>query len=302
MESTNLGGNRCAHDKTSFKKPCFYANRYKLARCPHSIEEALRRIDKAEKKLKDFPNRSRVSLFEEEKFWKLLYHTGKDGKKRYRRSERLESTIFLCLRIIIKSCELSKMACGFFNNRNKFIYYDYGFLTEQTGLTMSRVKRAMGVLKHEGMLRTDRIVELLDDGSIRNKEVIISVSEDLFLMLGLEKEFSTDRNKKMLKWNEKHNRMQKEKLRLSAFMPKPLKDRLTKNVRVKSTLNTSKTTQIKSLTDKVSSKYYLSNTYNPAQDKRVISLAGEIIKSKQISDLRSAIDISCKMLGKSPPH
>src|ERR1044072_8410279 len=75
LQSISLG-NRCGHNKNKFKKPTFYGLRKPNARRPHTIEEALKRIDSAEKRLRESPNRSRFYLFEDERFASLFYRAG----------------------------------------------------------------------------------------------------------------------------------------------------------------------------------------------------------------------------------
>lgn len=296
LQSISLG-NRCDHNKNKFKKPKFYGQLHVNDRRPHSIHEALRAIDHAEERLRAFPKRSRFYLFENERFASLFYRIGKNGKRRYRRSESIESAIFLALRAIIYSTDLYRMACGFYDNRNQFHFYNYGYLEKETNQSEIRIKRGMAVLQEEGLVKVVKVVETLNDGAIRTKEVRIEVSEDVFNMLGVTDQLLKDRQNRHIKWQERQNRLDAKDKHKNLYKPRPLTERRVDNKSRNVDKGMNKGCQ--SLANRMRPTYQA--VYNPACDKQVIALAGELIKAHLCANMRDAITLAATKLGKSPP-
>lgn len=203
-----LSGNRCDHDKNSLKVSPVYGARKSTNRRPQVIEETGRCLQYLASRIRDGICRDDVereknkptgvlqwfvSLFENPGFLRFLYHIG-DGKPgRKVRSEGFESTLLITLGTLIFGLDLHKMAYGYYDKANRFVFFDYGSLIKNSGLSLSRLNRAMKFLKEIGIISVSPIVKTLNDGKKITVETRITVSEEIFMILGIHKEFLQDR-------------------------------------------------------------------------------------------------------------
>lgn len=191
-----LSGNRCGHNKNSFKKPRFHQD---SKRRPHAIEEAKRRIERS------FSNK-----FLYPAFGGLFYHpVEKERGARCRRSESIEGTLSLALVSLLQSLNLHKMACGHYDNKNQFMYYNYAYIENLTDQNSSRVKREMKLLQDYGIIKVLTIRSQNHDGSWRTKEVRIDFTDKIFHMLELTDEFLRDRETISIMFHGKQLRLEK---------------------------------------------------------------------------------------------
>ncbi len=212
MQAVLKGGNRCDHDKNNFKKPAFHGV---SKRRPHVLEEAKRRIDTA------------VSYhFRYPMYSGLFYHQDQDGKANGRqiRSERVEGVHSLALPTLLQTLNLHRMACGHYDNRNQFHYYNYAYLESQTNQSSIRIKREMKLLQDRGVIKVNSIKEMNDDGSWRTISVQIEFTDKIFEMLELIPEFLKDRETSAIKFHDKQARLDKNQkkrdiYRKPAFTP-----------------------------------------------------------------------------------
>lgn len=159
----------------------------------------------------DTPQRQFIAkVLESEALYKLLHHDKKNDKIRCRRSERVESALFLCLQVILYSTNLVNMRCGFFDGSLRFLNYDYGYLVAQTGLSPICVKRSMKLLQEVGLCTTHNIRKTLPNGEIITTDVYIETSQTLFEMLDLEDEFLDATQWAHAKHQEKKDRLAKK--------------------------------------------------------------------------------------------
>lgn len=204
-------GNGCGHDKKKLKIAYFYGMTGASAKSiPFVLQETGRLLRylgsvvqcKTLKQIKTISDSNKsdikliswyLALLENEKFTNLLTHKHKSRANRRRRSESIESVIFLTLGSIISSVSLHNMVCGHYNNKNRFVSFDYGYIAKTTGQSIYRVMRAMKVLKELNLIDVQKVNQTLDDGRIITKEVRISLSDEIFTTFGLEKEFLSDR-------------------------------------------------------------------------------------------------------------
>jgi DNA-binding transcriptional ArsR family regulator len=169
-------GNKCGHDPKKhrfYKKPAHQKRRF------HVIEESIRRV-----------KRNLASPFEYPVFNQLLYNQAKGRKIR---SEAQEAGLALLLPAIADTVNLVRMELGYWEG-NQFINYNYNKYVELTGMSKIRVGRHMRALQKRGIIDVKNIVEVLDDG-YRTEKVIITVSDKLFALLGLDKQYLEDRER-----------------------------------------------------------------------------------------------------------
>lgn len=205
-------GNRCGHDKNSFKRPEVFGRAKKR---PHVLEEAKRRIYAGISDHFRFPA-----------FSGLFYHQDQDGKGngRHIRSERIEGTHSLTLPILLQHIDLYRMACGHYDNRNQFRFYNYAFIENATDQSSIRVKREMKLLQDRGIIKVITLREQNNDGSWRTPEVRIEFTDKIFEMLELMPEFLKDRETSAIKFHAKQARLDKnqkkrEFYRKTSFTP-----------------------------------------------------------------------------------
>lgn len=204
-----IRGNKCGHDKNTFKRPAFHG---KAKRRPHSIEEGKRRIDAA---LNDH--------FRYPEFSGLFYHQDNDGLPNGKRirSERREGVHGLALPTLLQSLNLHRMACGHYDNQNQFRFYDYGYLQNQTDQASIRVKREMKLLQDRGVIKVNtRREQNPCTGKWRTIGVSIEFTDKIFQLLDLMPEFLQDREKISGKFYDKEKRKEK-KLRKQDIYRKP---------------------------------------------------------------------------------
>jgi hypothetical protein len=190
-------GNRCGHDKNNLKRPNFNK---KAKRRPHVLEEAKRRIDQAITNIYAFPE-----------FTQIFYHPLKEEKGRRRRSESVEGSLCLALPTIIHSLDIHRMSCGFYDNQNKFHYYNFAYIENVTDQNYARVKREMKLLQDYGIIKVQTIREQNNDGSWRTTEVRIDLTDKIFQMLELMPEFLKDRETIAKRFHEKQSRLEKNR-------------------------------------------------------------------------------------------
>jgi len=225
-------GNRCGHDKNKIKVSPFYRTSTLRNRSPHVIEESGKRLAFIASQLRtrisqDFIDRGKdkpsgmlswyLSLYEDRRFLRLLYDIRDDRPSRRRRSESLEAALFITLGTLISRCNLYKMAYGYFDQRNRFDYFDYARIVKHSGLTLSRVKRAMKVLQDSGLVKVTPIYKTLNDGAKVTDYTVIELSEEVFFMLGLKNEFLDDRETSSIKFHAKQSRLDKKQAKREMF-------------------------------------------------------------------------------------
>jgi hypothetical protein len=227
-----IKGNRCGHDKNKIKVPALFGKTKSGARLPHSISECGRRLQYLASRIrggisrgdiereKDKPTGMLpwfVSLYDDPRFIGFLYNLNQGEPSRKRRSEGLESIVFLALGTIISRLNLYQMAYGFFNQRNEFIYFDYARIAKESGMSLVRVKRAMKVLQAAGFFNVISIVKTLDDGKKITIATQIHATDTVFDFLGLMPEFLADRETQVIKFHEKQSRLDKNRQKKEAF-------------------------------------------------------------------------------------
>jgi hypothetical protein len=201
-----IKGNRCDHDKNNFKRPSVLRD---AKRRPHVLEEAKRRVY-------DSINDN----FRYPEFAGLFFHKAEspsEKSSRRRRSERVEGIFSLALPFLLHSLNLQRMACGFYDNRNNFIPYDYSYLENKTEQSSSRIKREMAILQSEEIIKVNTQRELTQDGVWRTKSVTIEFTDKIFRMLDLIPEFLQDRETSAIKFHEKQSRLDKNRQKKENF-------------------------------------------------------------------------------------
>lgn len=200
-------GNKCGHDKNSFKKPNYPSNH---KRRPHCLEEGKRRLELAI--LHPFRYPDATGLF---------FHRNADrpeGREqardmprsnRRRRSEGVEGIFSLALPTLLHTLNLHKMACGFYDSGQNFHYYDYHQLQEISGQTIVRFKREMKFLQDNEIVKVSTIREMTHDGVWRTKETRIEFTDKIFFILGLMSEFLRDRETLAIKFYKKQSNIEK---------------------------------------------------------------------------------------------
>lgn len=200
-------GNRCGHDKNFIKKPTFYGSSGYKGRRSFAIKSACDLIDaiigfrvgaKQFRKLLRMGDKtalSIISLFEDKELSKLFYHYDENEKIiRGIRSERVESTYALVARTLLNGVDMRTMAFGFWDKKtNRQVYFDYDHIIRKTGLSKSRVLRAIALLKKTGIITVERLVQIFPNGKYAHKETRIFLDDKIFKILGLEKEMLEDR-------------------------------------------------------------------------------------------------------------
>lgn len=215
-------GNRCDHDKNNFKVPPVFGKTKSGARLPHAISECGKRLQYLASRIRGGISRNDIereklnhtgmlqwfiALYDNPKFIGFLYHNTPGKPARKRRSESLEAIIFITLGTIISRLNLYKMAYGFFNSGNEFVYFDYARIAKEAGISIIRVKRAMKILQASGFFKVISIKKTLNDGKIINIATQIHATDLVFDFLGLMPEFLKDRETSAIKFHEKQSRL-----------------------------------------------------------------------------------------------
>jgi len=233
-------GNRCGHDKNNFKVPPLFGKTKSGTRLPHSISECGKRLQYLASRIrggisrKDI-NREKlkptgmlqwfISLYDNPKFLGFLYHCHPLTPSRKRRSESLEAIIFITLGTIISRLNLYKMAYGFFDGANEFVYFDYARIAKESGISIIRVKRSMKILQASGFFKVIEIKKTLNDGKIINIATQIHATDVVFDFLGLMPEFLKDRETSAIRFHEKQSRLDNNKAKREFYRKKTFPDK-----------------------------------------------------------------------------
>lgn len=263
-------GNKCGHNRLS---PKFYSRPQHYKRRFHVIEQALRVIPIA----LDDP-------FSFEMFHGLMFH-----ESRLNRSERREAELRLLVPAIFDSVNLVNMQLGYFDNNGKFINYTYDHFADVTQMGQSRVDRNMKHLQDYGLISVQKILKTLNDGAVRTERVIITVNAKMFEMLNLMPLLLVDRERSIKSHQKKTNKISQREKYQSLYTPRSVEQKRG-------------TSSIQGLTGKLTNLHR--NTapkpYNPAQDKRVLSTVGELLKQDPTLTIAEAIKMVSERL--KPPN
>ena len=144
--------------------------------------------------------------------------------KRQRRSESAEA-VTLVLKCITKYIDLTTFKVGFYQHNNKSWFdLSYKKICEHTGLSLSRVRRALGELQRVGLLAVHPISEavLASSGELRYyaKPAIKTVNLALFALFGLTDRVQKERQKayKRKKRKEEEQRTEEAKNAVETFL------------------------------------------------------------------------------------
>lgn len=205
-------GNRCDHDKNNFKRPDFLRN---AKRRPHVLEESKRRITSA---IHD--------NFRYSEFTGLFYHSAADNKSgRHRRSESVEGILSLALPTLLQTLNLHRMACGFYDNRNQFHYFNYAYLQDKSDQNSSRFKREMAILQAEKIIKVITTRKSNNDGTWRTTSVQIEFTDKIFQMLDLMDDFLRDRETIAIRFHEKQSRLDNNRAKREFYRKKTFPDK-----------------------------------------------------------------------------
>lgn len=214
--------NKFGHD---CKNPRFYIKPAGQKRRFHVLEEAIRRIKK-----------NLITPFNYPEFNQYLYNKEKGRKIR---SEAREAELSLLLPAIADTVNLVRMESGYWEG-SQFINYGYRKYRELTGMSESRVERHMLVLKKHGFIDVKKVNVTLSDG-YRTEKVIITVSDKLFNLLGLEKQYLVDREKAIQNRNKIDNQEEANRRYLELYRNKKIKDTISNPAQDRSITNIGKT-------------------------------------------------------------
>ncbi len=135
--------------------------------------------------------------------------------KRQRRTESAES-ITLVLKCIVKYIDLTTFKVGYYQyNSKKWFDLSYKKICEHTGLSLSRVRRALAELQRVGLLGLHPISEavLTSSGELRYyaKPAIKTVNLGLFGLFGLAERAQKERQKAYKRQKRKESQLRTEK-------------------------------------------------------------------------------------------
>ncbi len=268
-------GNKCGHDA---KNPRFYSRPKHYKRRWHVIEEALRKIQTALDNPYDYPE-----------FNGFMFDSGRQV-----RSERREAELMLLLPAIIDGMNLVNMQLGYWAD-GKFINYTYDHFVGVNNMNYSRVERNMRHLQDYGLIDVKVITKELNDGAIRTERVIITVTGKIFEILGINDLLLQDREKAIKNRTKLETRQAQEQRRLQLFQPREQSKKGVKQFR--GTYN-----PVQNLTSHLKNTHRNSpQQYNPAQDKRVLDVVGELLRSDPTLSISDAIKIVTER-NKAPPN
>lgn len=307
-----IKGNRCGYSKNKLKVPLFLRKASKRAKHPLAIESAikvsrsclqwlyssrkrrkelLQSIQPDTKKIQSFAHV--IDLFQSEKLRWIFYHLDKKTKKGHARRKRGEAVVAIvrdALAALFNYCDLLTMAIGIRHNAHTFHYKSYAYLAEKAGCSLTQIKRAMQFLQRIGLVTVNVITKELDDGHIFTLRTEIYLSEEAFFIFGLKDQFLKDREYAIQKYEKAIDRKESREKRMEAFRSYDRQKNKKRvhylNQSVKGIIKTPRST----------------SDYNPASDKRVLALAGELLASKLCDNMRDAITLASTKLGKPPPH
>lgn len=149
-------------------------------------------------------------ILEHNIFYEILFHFGESVKPRRRRSERVNSAIFICLRFLLKSMNLTNMTCGVYDKHQRFHGFDYNYIQKRTGLSLICVKRSMKLLQTLGFCTVECTRQQLPDGRFVTAGVYIRVTEKLFELLDLFDELDYATKKAQARHREKREAVEKK--------------------------------------------------------------------------------------------
>lgn len=134
--------------------------------------------------------------------------------KRQRRSESAEA-VTLVLKCIAKYIDLTTFKVGFYqHNSNKWFDLSYKKICEHTGLSLSRVRRALAELQRVGLLALHPVSEsvLTSSGELRYyaKPAIKTVNLGLFGLFGLADRAQKERQKAYKRQKRKESQQRTE--------------------------------------------------------------------------------------------
>lgn len=133
--------------------------------------------------------------------------------KRQRRSESAEA-VTLVLKCIVKYIDLTTFKVGFYQNNKKWFDLSYKKICEHTGLSLSRVRRALAELQRVGLLAVHPISEavLASSGELRYyaKPAIKTVNLALFGLFGLTDRVQKERQKAYKRQKRKEEQLRTE--------------------------------------------------------------------------------------------
>lgn len=143
---------------------------------------------------------------------------------RSRRSESAESCV-LVLKAIAKYIDLVTLKVGFFL-RGKWLNLSYDRIAQITGLSLSRVKRAMKDLQRVGLVGVHEIKETVTDSQGHSKVIsriaVKTVNTALFAFFGLEAMLIKERKKAASRF--KTRQKQERQAQAEAHIPECAKD------------------------------------------------------------------------------
>jgi len=149
-----------------------------------------------------------------------------NGSSRKMRSERREAVVRVS-QTLIKFTELATLRVGQPTSQG-FANYSYNVLVTHSGLSYSRVRRAMKDLQKAGFVSVKRLYEIdPDDRSYKGKPAVKCINVQLFEALGLgdalqtARDYASDQLKQIGKQVKGYTRTGKAKQRLLNAMTTP---------------------------------------------------------------------------------
>lgn len=230
-------GNKCGHNRNKIKEPLFYGTTSPKINRPHSIKSACDRIGEL-LRIRSLTRRERkallqgtdkdartaqgvLSLFSDYRLARLFNHESDTGEfRRRRRSESIEAAAGCTLRALLYHTDLYTMAYGFRDENNHQRFFDFNKIVLETGISYSRIQRAMSLLQNLELITVKKVIETLDDGHIITKAVQIHLSPVIFEMLGLSNEFANDYRYAMIANDKKERLIRSKNAHIERSKPK----------------------------------------------------------------------------------
>lgn len=268
---TKIFGNRCGHTSNNFRRPTYIRD---TKRRSHSIQEAMRRLIYSETHRYYFPQLGQI-----------IYNANRGG--RLRRSEFREAATALILSALLKDISLYAMAFGYFDNQEKFHYYNYERLKNVTGLSDKRICSVMKRLQELEIVKVTRILDERENGKIITKKVIIKLTDKIFEMLELTNEFLKDRQDDTVKHQKIEARLNKKRKQLECFKPR------SKFI-----------TKTKPITSNVIKRVpkAISNGFSPETNRQVAGMCLSLLKSHPHLGSKERYALACQKIGVPPPQ
>ena len=192
---SNKTGNRCGHDR-----------QHPIVKLVYEVSSSIPKV------LQEFC--SRVERFNFDRHCLSPLRLAKNSK-RLRRSESAES-ITLVLKCIGKYTDLVTFKVGYYH-RNRWINLSYKKIARVTGLSVSRVQRAMSELQRGGFIGVheirEKVINQHGHEMIISKTAIKNVNLGLFAYFGLASIIERERKKavKRLRQREEQDRAEAAK-------------------------------------------------------------------------------------------